>query len=208
MDDRAQLLNDQQEAMRLMLEGNQVNLWTALPGVIVSVNFAAMTCEVQPTIQAVVEDQNGVLSPVTLPLLVDVPIHFPGGGGFVSTYPLAQGDEVLVVFSSRCIDAWWQSGGVQQAMESRMHDLSDGFAIPKVYSQPNVVPSISQHTAQFRNLAGTTYIEIDASGNINLVTGAGKNVTINGQAFATHEHLPGTLTSPSGAVTGETGAVT
>ncbi len=116
--------------MRSALDGRQVGMWTALPGIIESVDFETMTCVVQPTIQAVVVDENGNESPEDLPTLHDVPIVFPKGGGFLVTMPLAVGDEVLVVFSSRCIDAWFQSGGVQQAMEARMHDLSDGFAIP------------------------------------------------------------------------------
>jgi hypothetical protein len=173
---REELLNDQEEAMRLMLEGNQVGLWTAIPGIVQSVNFAAMTCVVQPAIQAVISDQNGNLSPVNLPQLLDVPIIFPGGGGFQITLPLASGDEVLVVFASRCIDAWWQSGGIQQAMEARMHDLSDGFAIPCPRSQPNVLPNISSSSVQIRNKAGTAYIELTEGGVINLKSTGGVNI--------------------------------
>ena len=65
-----------------------------------------------------------------------MPVVFPGGGGFALTFPVAAGDECLVVFASRCIDAWWQSGGVGEPMEPRMHDLSDGFALIGVRSQP------------------------------------------------------------------------
>ena len=31
--------------------------------------------------------------------------------------------------ADRCIDAWMQSGGVQNPMTGRRHDLSDGFAL-------------------------------------------------------------------------------
>ena len=33
-------------------------------------------------------------------------------------------------------DSWWQSGGIGVPIESRMHDLSDGFAILAPTSQP------------------------------------------------------------------------
>lgn len=164
--DRAQLLNDSEEAMRLVLDGRQSSIWTALPGIINSVDFDAMTCEVQPAIQGTIEDENGKTQSVNLPLLVDVPICFPSGGGFFVTLPIAAGDEVLVVMASRCIDAWWQSGGIQRPMEARMHDLSDGFAIPGPRSLVNVIESISATDLEIRNAAGNTYLSITASGKI------------------------------------------
>lgn len=171
MDQRQELLNDEQQAMRLMLSGWQVGVWTAIPGIVNSVDLSKLTCSVQPAIQAVVQNQQGVLSPINLPLLVDVPIVFPKGGNFLITMPIAVGDEVLVIFASRCIDAWWQSGGVQQAMEARMHDLSDGFAIPGPFSQPQrPLGSVSSTDLQVRNAAGTTYVAITSDGKVKLVS--------------------------------------
>lgn len=167
MADRAQLLNDAEAAMRLVLDGRQSGIWTALPCIVTSVNLSALTLEAQPAIQGTVEDENGLLQSVNLPLLVDVPICFPSGGGFLVTLPIAIGDEVLVVFASRCIDAWWQSGGVQRPAEARMHDLSDGFAIPGPRSQANLpAGSISSTDLEIRNGAGTTYFSITSGGKL------------------------------------------
>lgn len=168
MGSRDQLYNDPEEALRLAFDGRLSTLWTAFPGIVTEVDLAKMTCSVQPAIQGVIEDENGVKTYVNLPLLVDVPICFPKAGGFVLTFPIAADDEVLVVLASRCIDAWWQSGGIQKPMEARMHDLSDGFAIPGPCSQPNVIPNISATGAQLRNEEGTTYIEIAADGKIKM----------------------------------------
>lgn len=152
--------------MRLVLDGRQSSMWTAMPAIVQSVDFDAMTCEVQPAIQGTIEDENGNRQSVNLPLLVDVPICFPNAGGFILTFPMASGDEVLVVMASRCIDAWWQSGGIQRPMEARMHDLSDGFAIPGPRSQPRVIDSISSTEVQLRNSAGDTYLSITPGGKI------------------------------------------
>jgi phage baseplate assembly protein gpV len=141
-----------------------------------------MTLVAQPTIQGVTYDQNNNATYVNLPLLGDVPIVFPGAGDFILTLPIAAGDEVLVIFSSRCIDGWWSLGGIQVPMEMRMHDLSDGFAIPGPKSLPNIIPNISTTTAQLRNKAGTTYIELTNTG-INLVG----NVMVTGAIIATGE---------------------
>ena len=132
--ERDQLLNDSETSIRAGLQGLQSGLWTALPGIIQSIDPAKYTVEVQPAIQGVVTGSDGTEQFVNMPLLVDVPLCFPSGGGFLITMPLAVGDEVLVVIASRCIDAWWQNGGVGVPIESRMHDLSDAFAIPGPFS--------------------------------------------------------------------------
>ncbi len=157
---RQKLLNDQETALRSMLDGRQVGIWTAMPGIIESVDFDAMTCVVQLTIQSttVMADESQVAG--NLPLLLDVPLVFPSGGGFAITFPLGPGDEVLVIFASRCIDAWWQYGEVQLPMEARMHDLSDGFAIPGPKSQPNVLDGISESKLQLRNDDGTVFLSL------------------------------------------------
>lgn len=169
--DFAQLTNDQEEALRLVLDGRQVSMWTAIPAIVQRVNFATMTCDVQPAIQGMVVDKNNKVTPVNLPLLINCPIVFPSAGGFTITLPLEATDEVLVVFASRCIDAWWQSGGFNNLpMELRMHDLSDGFAIPGPRSVPEVISNISTTNLQIRNDEGTTYVEISDDGKIRLVS--------------------------------------
>lgn len=186
MGNRDQILNDAEEAMRVSLDGHQAGMWTAMPGIVQDVNFVDMTCSVQPAIQGQVTDENGVTTNVNLPLLVKVPIVFPSAGGYTITFPLAAGDEVLVVFSSRCIDAWWQQGGIQLPIETRMHDLSDGFAIPGPKSVPKAIPGISSTALQIRNNAGTSYIELSADG-IKLVG----NVSVTGTLTASEDVVIG-----------------
>ena len=165
--DRRERMNDPEEALRAALDGKQANIWTALPGIIVSFDPEASTVTVQPAIQGSVQAPDGQRRSVNMPVLPDVPVVFPGGGGMTLTFPIQAGDECLVVFSSRCIDGWWQSGGVQKAMESRMHDLSDGFALVGVRSQPQRLnPAVSAGTTQLRSDDGQTFIEMDAAGQV------------------------------------------
>jgi hypothetical protein len=209
--DRDQFLNDTEGAIRTALQSLQSSLWTAIPCIVESINFTTMTIEAQPTIQGIVEDENGVKTNVNMPVLPDVPIVFPSAGGFSLTLPIAVGDEVLVIIASRCIDSWWYNGGIGVPMETRMHDLSDAFAIPGPRSKPRVISSISSSTAQLRNDAGTAYIEIDASGHINIkgnlnVTG---NIVASGEVtgagaitLTTHTHVSATPGSPTGPPVG------
>lgn len=180
---------DPQVAMGASLDGRQAQIWTALPGVIESVDFGKLTASVQPTIQGQFRNTKGVWQNQTMPLLVDCPVLFPGGGGFLMTFPLAAGDEVLVHFSSRCFDAWWQQGGVQPQAQFRMHDLSDGFVAPKLYSLPNIPGSVSGNSAQLRTKDGTAYIELASGGIVNIVAPGGLN--INGKTVTTGDVVVG-----------------
>jgi Phage protein Gp138 N-terminal domain len=159
-----------------MMDGRQAAIWTSMPGIIESFNPLEMTAAVQPSTQARVQGSDGSFSWVTLPLLIHCPVQFPAGGGFTLTFPVAPGDECLVVFASRCIDAWWQSGGVQPQAELRMHDLSDGFVLLGFRSIPRVIANLSSSTTQLRSDDGSTYVEVRSDGKLKLVAPSGVDV--------------------------------
>lgn len=165
--DRRERTNDPIEATRAALDGKQAEMWTALPGIIQSFDPAAMTVTVQPAVQGQLQDETGAVSPVNLPLLVDVPVVFPCGGGFTLTYPIKPGDECLVIFSSRCIDGWWQAGGIGGVPDSRMHDLSDGMAIVGPRSQAGKLePPPHADNVQLRSDDGETFVEMTPDGKM------------------------------------------
>ena len=166
---REERLDDPEESLRLALENAQANIWTAMPGIVTAVNLSAQTVSVQPAIQGVVTSPDGSTQATNLPQLVDVPIVWPRAGGFALTFPIAAGDEVLVVFGSRCIDSWWQQGGVGAQAEARMHDLSDGFAILAPTSQPKKFSNVSSANVQLRDTAGTTFVEITPDGKARVI---------------------------------------
>lgn len=223
---REERLDDPEESLRLALESHQAQIWTALPGYVTAVDLAKQTVSVQPTVKGEVSSADGTSKAVNMPVLVDVPICWPKAGGFALTFPVKAGDEVLVVFASRCIDAWWQSGGVGVPVESRMHDLSDGFAILAPSSQAKKYNNVSSSNVQLRNESGDTYVEITAdgkarivgastidiaaptiniNGNINMtgnITATGQmtqtgGMSIGGITFGSHKH-----SDPQGGTTG------
>lgn len=224
---REERLNDPEESLRLAMESHQSKMWTAMPGIVGSVNFDAQTVSVQLAVKGSVSSADGANQLVNLPLLVDVPIVYPRAGGFALTFPIAAGDEVLVVFGSRCIDSWWQSGAISAPAEYRMHDLSDGFAILAPTSQPKKLTGVSGTNVQLRDTAGTTMVEItpggtvrvlgasliditaptiNLTGDINMtgnITATGQmtqtgGMTIGGITFGSHKHP-----DPQGGATGE-----
>lgn len=150
-------------AIRAALAANQANIWTALPAVLKDFNSGKVTCSAQATLQAQIRQPDGTWVDTALPLCVDCPVMFPGGGGFVLTFPLAAGNEGLLIFASRCIDSWWVSGGIQKQAELRMHDLSDGFFLPTggmSQAANNLPTGISADATELRNKDGTTVISL------------------------------------------------
>lgn len=183
----------------------QSKLWTSLPGIIQSFDDVAMTCVVQPAIQAFVTTDDGAQVLTTLPLLLDCPVQFPAGGGCTLTFPVKPNDECLVVFASRCIDSWWQSGGIQAQAELRMHDLSDGFALLGFRSQPRVIVGVSTVSAQLRSDDGVAFVEINPTTHAVNATTTGPmaltaplvtingDVKVNGRVDTTGDMKAGTI---------------
>lgn len=146
-----------------------LDFWTNLPCEVVKYDSDAVTVNVQPLIKVPIKLKNGEITTVELPELQDVPVMFTCAGGFTITHPINVGDECLVSFSDRCIDLWWQSGGIQNPFDTRQHDLSDGFAFFKPQSQKNKISGISTDSLEIRNDANTCKIQITPDGVINFI---------------------------------------
>ena len=191
MMDRVERVNDDVEAQRRAQEGQQAQIWTALPGLVTAFDPEAMTVSVQPAVMGSVKDEKGKSQSQAMPLLVDVPVVFPCGGGFSLTFPVKAGDEALVVFSSRCIDGWWQGGSATPPPDSRMHDLSDGMAIIGPRSQAKKLsPPVDAENVQLRMDDAKASITIKPDMSIDarneqasLVMDSGGNVVIDAKTM-------------------------
>jgi hypothetical protein len=158
--ERTERFEDPQEAIRTALDGRQSQMWTALPGIVVAYNASEGTVDVQPALMGQLTQPTGATTQVMMPKLIHCPLHFPSAGGYTMTFPVKPGDECLIVFASRCIDGWWDKGGVQKQAELRMHDLSDGFAILGTRSKVRALANASASGAQLRTDDGKSYIEV------------------------------------------------
>lgn len=202
--DRRERTDDASVAMLAVLAGARSEIWTALPGIVQSFDPVKRTCAVQPTIQAQFENEDGSTSWINLPVLVDCPVVFPSGGGLLLTFPIEPGDECLVIFASRCIDNWWQSGGIRRQAELRMHDLSDGFVIAGVESVPNVTPGISTSGAELRTRDGSAKVRVAQDGTIDVISPGSVNVqapTINAQGTTVNINAAASIGLNAPAVT-------
>jgi hypothetical protein len=205
MDQRERADSDE-EALRAALDGRQAAIWTALPGIIESFDVDAQTVSIQPATQIPYRGPDGAVTMLTMPLLLDCPVQFPAGGRVSLTFPVTKGDECLVVFASRCIDSWWQSGGVQPPAEHRMHDLSDGHALLGVRSKPRALANVSTSAVELRSDDHNAIISLNPTTHAVTITAPGgatvnADTTINGTL-----HVTGDITCDA-TVTGATDVV-
>ena len=192
--DLAETFHSEREATK-----NQIRV--ALPGIVQSFDPDSVTAVVQPAIRSVETDNDGKRITNNYPLLVDVPVVFPRGGGCTLTFPVKAGDECLVIFGDRCIDFWWQSGGVQEPVDDRMHDLSDAFCIVGPQSQAQKISGISTSAAQFRSDDGSTYFEINpTTKKIKIVAPGGLDVVTPKAEFSAEVLVNGLFTFLGGLV--------
>lgn len=165
------------------MAGHQATMWTALPAIVQSYDPARGTVEAYPAMRFRQRLPDMSYAWIDPPLFVDCPVVFPSGGGFTLTFPLAAGDEVLVVFASRCIDSWWDASGVQQQAEIRMHDMSDGFAIPGPKSRPRVIAGMHVDGVELRKDDRSAYVRIATSGDVFLETSGNLQAHASGDAY-------------------------
>lgn len=123
------LYGGENQSIKKLIDGLMFKVHVAVPGIVQSYDKNSQTVEVQPALtERTLTPENNVKY-IKYPLLVNVPVLFPQASNCSITFPIQKGDECLVIFSDLALDTWWQSGGVQNPVEVRRHDLSDGIAI-------------------------------------------------------------------------------
>lgn len=176
---------DDTEIFDLNYERARSGLRVSLPGTIKSFDPESVTCEVELSTFGLsatakrgstsvdrIKSENGYY-----PVIQDIPVVFPRGGGCTLTFPVKAGDECLVIFSDRCIDFWWQNGETQNTSRTRSHSFSDAFVIPGPQSQAKKISSISTSAAQLRTDDGSAFVEVAADGAVTITS---PQITLNG----------------------------
>lgn len=178
----------------------------ALPAIVQSFNATTQTVVVRPALLENVRIA-GAQQNVDLGLIADVPVLDYRGGGFSLTLPIQPGDECYLLFADGCIDAWFQSGGVQARIDGRRHSLSDAIAIFGLGSAPRALASYSATAMQLRSDDGLTVVEVGAgevtikattvnvqgqtvnvTGSTNVAISGNDQTTIDGVNFLEHTH--------------------
>jgi hypothetical protein len=163
----SEMIGREESLYQMIINNLSNNLRVALPGIIEEFDPKTQTATIQLALREKIINQDLSQEWVNIPLLLDVPIVLPRAGGFVLTMPIQKGDECLVIFADMCIDAWFSNGGIQNQLEKRRHDLSDGFCVLGTWSQPHIIPNYSTTSAQLRTVDGSAAITL-SKGEIDI----------------------------------------
>lgn len=145
---------------------------TCMPGQVVSYDASKQTATVQPAIKRVI---NGVAQP--MPQIHNVPVVTPATSGAWLLVPVSAGDNVLLHFSGRSIDQWWQHGGQVDPQNPAKFSLTDCIAVPGL--NPSTSPISRKGSPSSVELAnGAGWLEITPAGKFKLTNGAQELLTV------------------------------
>jgi hypothetical protein len=114
------------EAIRAIVQSTTSEWQTCLPGRIETYDAGAGVCSVLPLVK-----RKGKASEATSrPVLTGVPVMWPGSGGAQLRWPLAAGDECVIMFASADTSGWRRSGGEADPASERRFALSDAVVLP------------------------------------------------------------------------------
>lgn len=115
---------------------------------------------------------------LSYPALVDCPvvtIQGDGNGGLAM--PITAGDQCVLLFADRNIDAWFSNGSAQEPNDARAHDYSDAIALVGINSLVSSLPAAV--AGKIKLFYGPTYITIEkATGLITLGNASTTLVTL------------------------------
>lgn len=149
------------------------DLHTSMPGIIVEFDAVNQLAQVQPAIKRIFRQERTdevLLVPTALPVLINVPVIFPRGGGFSLTFPVKPGDECLIEFCERCIDDWHETGEVKKPTSKRFHSLSDAVCFVGISSKPNKIPNYDADNVELKKDDGNVFIKLYQNGDLELFT--------------------------------------
>jgi Phage protein Gp138 N-terminal domain len=188
-------------------------LRVAVPGIIKSFDSTKQTATVQVAIaENMVNPRTLAAEPMSIPVLSDVPVIMFRAGNFVLTFPVAEGDECLLIFGDNDYGAWWQSGHadsggkeiIQNQVDRRRHDLSDSFAIVGLWSQPNKVENYSTDSVQLRSLDGSKAVSVqDSQILVETTDSSDVRVSSGGKIFLASASGEIDISAPTVKITGD-----
>lgn len=149
------------ELIQMVMESRDIDLQTAMPAKVEKYDASKQTVDVVPALNRSLPDGQGNYISEALPKISDVPVCFPRSGSFFISFPIQQGDYVLLVFCSKNIGAWRQTGNQGDPGDLGMHTLDGAVAIPGVFPDSSKLNDASGTTMKLgKDGASSAQIEL------------------------------------------------
>lgn len=194
------------EVIRAAVSSSISGLSVALPGKVEKYDSTLQKADVKPLLKRTVVGRDGSETVEELPVVPEVPIVFPRGGGYFLSLPIEKGDLVLLVVCDRSIDDFAYSTGTTDTdpIDLRSHDLSDAVAFPGFYPFTQPIKSLLTGGAAFGQETGA---QVRPKGSAVEITSSGLSASIGGAvAMATKVHSQISSMLNAGVAAGGPGA--
>lgn len=141
---------------------------------------------------------NTSVQSVNYPVLASCPVICLGGGLGSMTFPIAPGDECLVLFNDRDLDNWFNGSANSPPATGRLHSFTDAMALVGVRSLSNVLTSYNTEAPEIRmggnkitlasdkavvSLSTGVTLELDSTGKLKITNLTGEFVSSLVQLF-------------------------
>ncbi|MBU6429424.1 MAG: hypothetical protein KGR26_10465, partial [Cyanobacteria bacterium REEB65] len=205
------------ESLEAIFGATLNELHTALPARVEKYDSANQRADVKPVFLRVFLDEDGNERTYEYPILTDVPVHFPRGGGAFIHLPIAAGDLVLLVCAQRSLDRYLETDGkhVIDTQDARRHHISNAVAFAGLATSKNNV-SLSNAKDLIIGLEdGSAEVHVQPGGKVfvkatSVMLGdsglSGDNALVRNKEFqalvmAFNAHVHATGTGPSSSPT-------
>jgi hypothetical protein len=123
-------------AIQSHIDKFESELFTSLPATVTSFDPKEQTISARPVMLEPYKD--GTV--LEFAEIQHIPVIFPSAGGGSLTFPIQVGDEVLLQFSSRSFDSWWDTSSPDiLSSTQRYNELTDAIAIVGLTSKSKSV---------------------------------------------------------------------
>jgi hypothetical protein len=160
------------EVLTAAIDARLADVHTSIPAKVVRYDAAQCLVDAAPLVRAPERQESGRVAYLPLPVVTNVPVAFPQGGGFRLTFPLAVGDTVWLSFSEASLERWLRFGGEVSPEDPRRFALSDAAAFPGVRALAggDAVTAASTDGCVLELIGGDAKLRLKAGGTVELGT--------------------------------------
>jgi len=162
-------------------------------GRIQSYDSATATATIQILFKRVLP--SGVVT--SYPLLIDCPVFTLQGGGAAIQMPIAAGDQCIILFADRNIDAWFKNGDEAAPIDARSHDISDGIALVGINALTSSLTPAPSDTFVFTYAGASLNFE---GGNVSLKSDGGAEIDLEAEIITIKNDTTTLLTVINGLI--------
>jgi hypothetical protein len=140
------------EFVEYLIDESVEDIWTSMPAEVISVNGNTVSVRVLP----LPFNEDGGLT--EYPVIDNVRVAMPCGGGYGLCLNISVGEKVLLVFCTKGIGMFMQNFDMELE-DGGLHDLHSAIAIPSL----RMADEFSPDGISLRKLDGTVSIDLDST---------------------------------------------